>query len=60
MFPSTGLFAPISSSGEITPIVNLNRISNLAVTHHFYAPVYLPVLLTILFQQDAAGMSPIT
>ena len=34
---------------EITHIANLNRISNLVVTHHFYAPVYLSVLMTILF-----------
>jgi hypothetical protein len=50
----------VNSSGEITHIANLNRISNLAVAHHFYAPVYLSVFLTILFQQDAADMSPIT
>jgi hypothetical protein len=45
----------------MTYIVNHDRISNQAATQHFYAPVYLSVLLTILFQQDAADMSsPIT
>ena len=40
----------------MTHIVNHDRISNQAATQQFYAPVYLSVFLTILFQRDAADI----
>jgi hypothetical protein len=61
-----GLLAP-SSSGNLNFLtavaamahfVNHDRISNQAATQHFYAPVYLSVFLTMLFQQGVADMSP--
>jgi len=47
----------VDNSGDMTHIVNHDRISNQAATQHFHAPVYLSVFLTISFQQDAADIS---
>jgi hypothetical protein len=50
----------VDSGREMTHFVNSGSISNQAATQHFYAPVYLSVFLTMLFQQGMADMSPST
>ena len=47
----------LDSSDKMTHFTNYDRVFNQAATQHFYGPVSLLVLMTVVSQQDAANPS---